>query len=136
MSDERIEVSERWRRPVKVYAVSEDVEAYDTEIGPNGVEHLVRATKFVVDDEGMARLKLGYACLRCMEPFENPFPERCPLCSYAVRENQAHDLEGSDRGGTHVGPATTLEEERERMMDDADRRRHKKGSSIIVPGRG
>lgn len=127
---------ERWRRPIKVYAVSEDTEAYDTEIGPNGVEYLVRATKWTVDQEGMARLRLGYACLKCLEPFEVPFPEQCPLCSYTVRENQTHDLEANDRGGEHVGPATTLEDERERMIEDGDRRRHSKGSSIIVPGRG
>lgn len=131
-----MEMDERWRRPLKVHAVMEDVEAYNTEIGPNGVEHLVRATKWVIDEESMARLRMGYACLNCMEPFPEPFPARCSLCNYAVAENQLRDLAATDRGGMHVGPATTLADERERLIEDGDRRRHKKGSSIFIPGKG
>lgn len=131
-----IQVEERWRQPIKVYSVETDTEAYNTEMGPDGEQHLVRATKWVVDQEGLSRIKLGYACLNCLEPFERPFPERCPLCNYEVAEHQLEDLAGADRGEEHVGPLTTLDEERERMIEENDYRRsaasHSK-SSIIIP---
>lgn len=119
---------ERWRQPIIPVKVDHDTEAYDVQDG-----HIVRGIKWTLTPDQVNRIKQGYACLNCMEPFETPRREgKCPLCSYELRDTR-RDLERNDRGGEHVGPLTTLEDERERMMFEASRRRHVPGSSIVVP---
>lgn len=121
-------MTERWRKPIVPAYVEHDIEAYDVIEG-----HIVRALKWTLTPDDLNRIKQGYACLNCMEPFEEPRTRGlCPLCRYNLADTLI-DLYRQDRGGEHVGPLTTLEEERERHILETARRHHKPGSSILVP---
>lgn len=122
---------ERWRKPIIPVRVDHDTTAYD--VTADG--HIVRALKWVLHKDDVDRIRQGYACLNCLEVFQTEHKRgACPLCGYNLADT-LHDLERVDRGGEHVGPLTTLEEERERMILEAAARRHKPGSSILVPGK-
>lgn len=117
-----------WRTPIIPVAVEHDTEAYDVVDG-----QVRRAVKWVLRPEDVDRIRTGYSCLNCLEPFETEHLRgNCPVCGYHLADT-VHDLERVDRGGTHVGPATTLDEERERMILEGARRRHTPGSSILIP---
>ena len=93
---------------------------------------------WTLDDETINRIRSGYACLQCLERFiENglptAWPETCPVCGYAVREKQAHDMGPEHRGEILVGPSTSDQYEIERLEEDRRRRVFVPGSSIIVP---
>ena len=117
-----------WRTPIIPVAVDHDTEAYDVVDG-----QVRRAIKWILKPEDVDRIAQGYSCLNCLEPFETEHRRgQCPVCSYELGDT-LYDLQRLDRGGTHVGPATTLDEERERMILEGAKRRHKPGSQILVP---
>jgi hypothetical protein len=122
-------VSERWREPIVPVKVEHDTEAYD--VKANG--EVMRAVRWTLRKEDLDRVRQGYACLNCLETFETPRRiGPCPVCSYNL-EGTLFDLENVDRGGEHVGPATTLHDEVERVTEDSARRRFNKDAHILVP---
>lgn len=122
-------MTERWRRPLIPVRVEHDTEAYD--VKPNG--EVMRAINWTLRKEDIERIRLGYACLNCLEPFETPRRlGTCPVCQYNL-DGTLYDLEQNDRGGVHVGPATTLQEEQERVAEESERRRFRKDAHILVP---
>lgn len=117
-----------WRQPIIPIGQEHDTEAYDVVDG-----QVRRAIKWILKQDDVDRIRQGYACLNCLETSETPRTRgTCPICGYNLADT-LYDLERVDRGGMHVGPATTLDEERERMILEGARRRHKPGSSILVP---
>jgi hypothetical protein len=117
-----------WREPIIPVATDHDTEAYDIVEG-----QVRRAIKWILKAEDVERIAQGYSCLNCLEPFETEHKRgNCPVCGYHLADT-LYDLARVDRGGTHVGPATTLDEERERLILEGDRRRHTPGGSILVP---
>jgi hypothetical protein len=34
-------------------------------------------------------MRLGYVCMKCLEPFEIAWPERCHVCGAPIRTKQA-----------------------------------------------
>ena len=78
------------------------------------------------------RIREGYACLNCLQVHDAPFPSQCSLCGYAIEEKQRKDIEWQHEGYKHIGPSTTLKEELDRLDDEAERMRWRKGS-IYVP---
>ena len=119
---------ERWRRPLKVYKVEEDANSADMIAG-----EWHRGIRFTLDAESLARLRAGYACLMCLEPHEQPFPDACSLCGYAIAARQTKDMEIEFAGLEHVGPATTMADELARLDDTHERRIWTPGHSITVP---
>jgi hypothetical protein len=85
------------------------------------------------DAETVARMRLGYLCMRCWEPQEQSFPHACSLCGYGMAEFQLRDFTEEFLGEKHIGPSTTLDDELEMMRDRKARERHVGGSSIWVP---
>lgn len=122
--------ADRWRKPVRPVVVEPTNE--EIRIDGDVVRGGFNAT---FDDETIERFRTGQACLKCWEPQRSAFPVVCSLpgCGYRIRERQTIDFQEQYEGKKWVGPSTSLSDEYERMKDDGARRRHKPGSSIIVP---
>ncbi len=120
--------AERWRNPVRPVAVDSDsdVATFDGNVYRAGYN----AT---FDAETIERFRVGRICLRCWEPLEEAFPEACPLCGYAVGENQAKDFVEEFEGEKWMGPTTSLSDEYERMIENGKRKRHEPGSKVVLP---
>jgi len=71
---------------------------------------------FHLTEYDVGRIQAGYVCLQCKEDLDTPFPDECPVCRYRMSERQAEDFAKQFKGRTHIGPSTTLEEEREIMV--------------------
>lgn len=119
----------RWRMPIRPILVENTNEGAVTFDG-NVFRAPYNATFHTYD---IGRLKHGYGCLRCWQPFEAPFPAACNVCGYGVAEHQVRDLEQEFQGEKWVGPTTSLADEFERMIEKGQRKRHKPGSSVLVP---
>lgn len=63
----------------------------------------------------VGRMRAGYICLQCKEDLDTAFPDECPVCHYKMAARQAEDFAKEFQGTTHIGPSTTLAEEREIM---------------------
>lgn len=122
-------MTERWRKPLVPVKVEHDTEAYD--VKANG--EVMRAINWTLSKEDLSRIALGYACLNCLEPFETPKRiGNCPVCQYDLA-GTVYDLDHNDRGGVHVGPATTLHDEVERVTEESARKHFNKDAHILVP---
>lgn len=79
---------ERWRKPLTVVAVEEH-----PSLGiwlPDG--RVQGALRIAVDEESAERIRTGYACAKCLEPFEHSWPRHCPVCGAPIAEQQAEYL--------------------------------------------
>lgn len=73
---------------------------------------LVRAERIVYDRESTERIRQGYACAKCMEPFETAWPRSCPFCGAPVAARQSEYLARElDIQIMQIGPRTSLAEE-------------------------
>jgi hypothetical protein len=43
----------------------------------------------VLSPADIERARAGYLCLKCLEPFEHAWPERCAVCGAPIRKEQA-----------------------------------------------
>jgi hypothetical protein len=120
--------AERWRKPIRPVAVEDDPSTvtFDGNVMRAGY----RAT---FDQETIERFRQGYACIRCWEPQETPFPEACSLCGYSMQALQRQHFQEEFEGERWFGPTTSLTDEYERMLENGQRRRHQPGSSIWLP---
>ena len=113
---ERTDIAERWRRPIKIFAVAED-EASVVRFSEREGWH--RGVRWVTDEDGMARMRAGQVCFNCTEPqpppAPNPPPELCGVCGYGIRKNQQRDLDREFRGKEKIGPSTSISEELDRL---------------------
>lgn len=76
---------ERWRKPIVPLAVDQhDVEGIWL---PDG--RRLRSPILTLDVDDVDRMRAGFACAKCLEPFERPWPERCHVCGVSVRRDQA-----------------------------------------------
>lgn len=117
-------MSERWRQPIIPVKVEHDTEAYDVK----ATGEVMRAIKWTLTSDQLSRIRQGYACLNCLEPFETSRRlGPCPTCQYDLA-GTVYDLELNDRGGEHVGPLTTLHDEVERVTEESARKRFNKDS--------
>ena len=78
------------------------------------------------------RIRQGYKCIACMEPFETAFPERCNFCGYAVAADQVRRFGVEYAGEKRYGP-TPLSEVDEMFGDERERESWKPRSGIWVP---
>jgi Rubrerythrin len=68
-------LAERWRKPLVPLLIEPLPEGIWL---PDGrVQGQVSFTLLSTDID---RLRSGYACAKCLEVFEQAWPERCPLC--------------------------------------------------------
>jgi hypothetical protein len=97
--------NERWRKPVVPIGLETTDQAIEF---PDGRKFGIAAP--VLSPEDIERARHGYICLKCLEPLETPWPERCPVCGAPIRTEQAAYL-AREFGEVRVGPTTTLEDE-------------------------
>lgn len=99
-------MAERWRRPAVVLDIEQSP---DTALWlPDGrVQGEVRLT---LADETVERMRLGYMCAKCLEPFERAWPKRCHVCGAPIRTKQAEYFAREFLGEELLGGAT-LEDE-------------------------
>jgi len=75
-------LSRDWRRPLTVLHTEPG-----TEVNLVG-DRFLRSTHIVFDRESTERIRSGYACAKCLEPFEQAWPEKCPVCGAPIRARQ------------------------------------------------
>lgn len=124
---------ERWRQwtpPVEIIDHPEEIVIEG--------DHKSRALNVKWPEAVVEKIRLGYMCLKCMEPQEHAFPEACsnPVCQYPMRRDQAHDF-GLEFMGTeqYVSDAQRDWEELERMDERAEKRlaAERRPGRIVVP---
>ena len=90
---------------------------------------------FGLTDEVVERIKQGYVCIKCLEAYANAFPDKCLVCGFPMRDQQAAEFAKDFRGGVQYGPSTTIDEEyeiaEEMIQKDAYDRARKLG--LILP---
>lgn len=88
-------------------------------------------------DHDIGRMRAGYICIQCYEDLDTSFPDECPVCHYKMAARQAEEFAKDYRGNAHIGPSTTLEEERAIMNFLREKEAREKGylwkPSILVP---
>jgi hypothetical protein len=90
-------------------------------------------TMFVLTDADTERVRLGYVCINCLEPHEQPYPEWC-ICSFPMRRAQDEAFERLyEPEAERVGPRTSLADEWEIAKDEVRRGRWAR-KGIWVPG--
>lgn len=113
-------MTERWRRPLTVLDMEPGREMM---LDSDGKVH--RSTKVVYDRESTERIRLGYACARCMEVFEVPWPVACPTCKAPVRSRQAEYYAREFGGTERIGSALSLADEQGALPERATKEKEK-----------
>ena len=117
-------MSERWRKPAVILDAVISVALVQM---PSG--EIMHDAKIAVDDETLERMRQGYVCANCLEPFEEPFPEVCHAlklpdgtvvgCYYRVKDRQLHDLAHRHESAAEVqiGKSFAWYDEAERLRE-------------------
>jgi hypothetical protein len=105
----------KWTPPLLVEEVFDDQAVWL----PGG--RLVAAPRFTWPTEVIERFRAGYKCVRCLEPQEQAWPERCSLCGYPMRTEQASFFAREFGGEKTVRAGRNWKEE----LDGLDERRRK-----------
>lgn len=87
--------AERWRRPIRVVEIDEEVVGVYKD--KDGTLHY-RPTFVLESKDDFDRIRLGYACIKCLEPFERPFPDECPACRFQVCRDQQEWFDAEMKG--------------------------------------
>lgn len=126
-------MTERWRQPVIPLAIEDDLKmtVRVTDEGHREVRTF-KEVQLVLRDEDIERIRTGYVCIWCQEPFERPFPEKCGVCGFACRDEQTQLFERQYQGWE---PALVPLADKVAALDEQDARKaHTPGRSIWLPG--
>lgn len=104
---------ERWRQPAEVL----DLGSHPLELVQLSDGRVVRAAEVVYAAETIERMRLGFMCANCLEPFQEAWPERCNVCGVPVATKQAEFFAREFGGVLPLGSATSFERERERLRE-------------------
>jgi hypothetical protein len=80
--------------------------------------------------EAAERMWQGYMCARCLEPFDEAYPEKCGVCSFPVKELQRKLLERDFLG---QDPMAVGSFPIDREMEYLERAHGKKKGLMTVP---
>lgn len=78
----------------------------------------------VLSPEDVERARQGYICLRCLQWFEKPWPEKCFVCGAPIRTKQAEYFAREFGGEIQLGPSTSLDDELEALREKETRDEH------------
>lgn len=109
-----MKVRERWARPARVLHIEEDPSLVFDE--PDG--RTFGGLRLTVDAGTAERLRVGRICAKCLEPQETAWPERCSLCGFAMRDEQAEWFRRFFSGVEIVGSRIDLDDELERLKEE------------------
>lgn len=126
MSDDAI--VQRWRRPVVPLGIEEESTYYTI---VNGRETQEISGRFTKDD--IERFRLGYCCINCWEPHEQPMPEKCSVCQFPIRDKQREVFTATFAGVKRDRRAVLIEQELDRVDDTHERRFYETKSGIVIP---
>jgi hypothetical protein len=120
-------VSERWAKPATIYDAVEG----DTLMQMPGGELMIQA-EVSVDEETVQRMRSGYICIMCLEPQKDPFPKKCALCGYHMRDRQSYDLstKRNSLNEVWVGSRINTADEIARMDEHYE---YERRTGIILP---
>lgn len=105
----------------------------ETLIYDDGRPPQIAATVALEDPEDMERMRAGYVCAQCFEDLDTAFPDHCPVCGFAMRDEQAAFIAKRFVGDVWVGPSTTLEDEQAIMLEMRERAyREARGNDIAI----
>ena len=106
-------MAERWRQPVVPLAI-DSTEAQGLWL-PDG--RVQREAALTLSREDVDRMRAGYVCAKCLEPFEQAWPERCPVCGAPIRTEQAAYFAREYGGEQRLGSSVSLAEELEQLPE-------------------
>jgi hypothetical protein len=124
------------KAPIKIIATEIDDEHYVV----NRRGEIRQDVRIYVDEHDMGRIRGGYACAKCYEVQDKPFPEKCSVCKFPMRDRQSEFIAKGYRGNIRVGPSTSIEDEYAFMDEWAEiQRRNQRDpatrpSQIWLPG--
>lgn len=106
-------MTERWARPARVLDIR-----HSPNQGiwlPDGRVH--GEVEITFDAETIERMRAGYLCVKCLEPFEQAWPVRCNTCGAPIRDKQAEYFAREFGGAEHLGPRTSMQDEIDGIHD-------------------
>jgi hypothetical protein len=98
-----------------------DVEPHPTKgfVTPDGRQF--QDCTITLTPEAAERMWQGYMCARCLEPFEEAYPETCIVCKFPVKELQRKLLERDFKGRD---PTVVESFPMDREMEYLERKHH------------
>lgn len=102
---------ERWRKPLVVLDAQPAEEVFL--VGGR----LQRGVKLTFDRESTERIRSGYACAKCLETFERPWPVKCPTCGAPIRERQLEYFQREYGGEERLGSSVSISDELARLRE-------------------
>lgn len=125
-------IFERWRKPPNILHIETDTTGATFRF--DGDEREFNDVRVNADQDTIQRYREGRLCFNCIfEPFPEPFPERCPVCGYEVRDRQAVEVAAKYVGVEDMRAMQSIEAEEARMQEQNERRRHNPHSRIWLP---
>lgn len=124
------------RRPAIPIEIEEDTEHVLLQSNGEVRKHY----NMIYSEEDAERIRQGYCCLQCGESVVGhgdgkPFPERCAICGFRMRDLQQERYEKEWLGHIRIGPSTSLEEELAALAELEERQNFllNPKPSIVVP---
>jgi hypothetical protein len=90
------------------------------------------AFNITLSEHDAGRIRAGYCCVRCYEAQDDPFPEKCWVCGFPMKEKQLEFFGKAYQGTQHMGPETSLEDELA-MLEEAEEIARRQEWGISVP---
>jgi hypothetical protein len=103
-------VLERWRKPVVPIAIEPAEQGIWL---PDGRVH--GEVQLTLSQDDVNRMRAGWVCAKCLEPFESAWPIRCPVCGAPVRNEQSAYFAREFGGEVGLGPSFTIADELEAL---------------------
>jgi hypothetical protein len=116
-------LAERWRQPVTPLSI----EPVDQGLWlPDG--RRLAGVQLTLSPVDIERMRAGYVCAKCLEPFEQAWPERCHVCGAPIRTAQAEYFANEYAGEVDLGPRTSLADERAGLEERRRKEEESNGS--------
>ncbi len=121
---------------MRPYFDDDPVIILEVENNPDAILHTAfgprQDTMVYLSERDVDRIRAGYACMNCLTGLRHdPNPESCPICGFAVKDEQSGRFAREHIGEVHLGPSVSDEDELAEMQEMEDRQ--KRISSIWVP---
>jgi hypothetical protein len=107
-----------------------DVEPHPTRTYTTPDGRRFQDCQITLTPEAAERMWQGYMCARCLEPFEQAYPDNCNLCGFPVKELQRKLLERDFLG---VDPTVVGSFPLDRELEYLEREHHKPKAQMSVP---
>lgn len=127
MSDTEQKITRRWARPSTPFHI-EDAEFAVAEGDREFIDYKARWSQ-----EEIARRTLGYVCIKCWEPHETPFPDKCSLCGFPMKTHQLIVFEQEFKGFERAPWPERIEKELDALEDKHERNFYETKSGIVIP---